>query len=198
MAETPEQLWERAKDALRMPPLDEWETWPFEGELRPKQLLPPTPEEKPRLGETGPADCWRCAQGDEDAIWTDGSWMVTPLGSPVKPGLPVIVILQPYRHLDFHELTDEEAAAMGVLLRRAERAVARVETVGRVHVCRWGDGSYHLHWWLIGRPARLPQLWGSFAAIWDDVLPPTPDDVWQANVETVARELAEGGGESRV
>ena len=36
------------------------------------------------------------------------------------------------------------------------------------------------------RPARLPQTIGSFAAIWDDILPPLPDDVWRANLATVA------------
>ena len=48
-----------------------------------------------------------------------------------------------------------------------------------------GDGSEHLHWWFMARPARIPQLIGSFAAIWDDILPPTPDDVWQANLAQV-------------
>ena len=41
-----------------------------------------------------------------------------------------------------------------------------------MHICRWGDGSEHLHWWFMARPARMPQLIGSFAAIWDDILPP--------------------------
>jgi hypothetical protein len=42
----------------------------------------------------------------------------------------------------------------------------------------------------MARPARIPQLIGSFAAIWDDVLPPVPDAVWSANVEIVRRELS--------
>jgi hypothetical protein len=41
----------------------------------------------------------------------------------------------------------------------------------------------------MGRPARIPQLVGSFAAIWDDILPPTPDDVWQANLDRVVAGL---------
>ena len=45
MAETPEQLWERAHDALRTPPLETWEQWPFEGEVRPRaQQLSPLPQ----------------------------------------------------------------------------------------------------------------------------------------------------------
>jgi hypothetical protein len=42
----------------------------------------------------------------------------------------------------------------------------------------------------MARPARTPQLIGSFAAIWDDVLPPTPEDVWRANLAAVARAMA--------
>jgi hypothetical protein len=41
----------------------------------------------------------------------------------------------------------------------------------------------------MARPARMPQLLGSFAAIWDDVLPPLPDEVWRANCAIVAAEL---------
>jgi hypothetical protein len=42
----------------------------------------------------------------------------------------------------------------------------------------------------MARPARIPQLLGSFAAIWDDILPPTPENVWRANLEKVVRELS--------
>ena len=37
----------------------------------------------------------------------------------------------------------------------------------------------------MGRPARMRQLSDSFAAIWDDVLPPVPDDVWRESLERV-------------
>jgi hypothetical protein len=36
----------------------------------------------------------------------------------------------------------------------------------------------------LARPSRLPQLYGSFVAIWEDVLAPLPDDVWRENVKT--------------
>ena len=58
-----------------------------------------------------------------------------------------------------------------------------IDGFGRVHICRWGDGAEHLHWWFLARPARLPQLLSSFAAIWDEVLPPTPAEIWQENIE---------------
>jgi hypothetical protein len=35
---------------------------------------------------------------------------------------------------------------------------------------------------------------GSFCAIWDDILPPVPEDVWRADLATVARAMAAGGG----
>ena len=41
MPETPEELYERVKDSLRMPPVEDWETFPFDGELTPRALGPP-------------------------------------------------------------------------------------------------------------------------------------------------------------
>ncbi|MDQ3956945.1 MAG: hypothetical protein M3273_01350 [Actinomycetota bacterium] len=187
MAETPEQLYERARDALRMPPVEEWDTFPFSGDLRPRPLLPPVPSEEPREGEGG-RDCPSCSASDDEYLWTTENWR---LGTVPQPnGLPVVVLLEARSHFDGPgDLPRELASELGVMLARIERAVRSVEHVGRVHVCRWGDGSEHLHWWFMGRPARIPQLRGSFAAIWDDVLPPTPEDVWRANIEHVLSHL---------
>ena len=69
MAETPEELYARAAGALRMPPLEEWDTFPFEGELRPRQLAPPVEAEKPRRGAGG-VDCDACGAPDERFVWT--------------------------------------------------------------------------------------------------------------------------------
>jgi hypothetical protein len=189
VAETPEELYERALAAadtdgrLPIPPLHEWETFPFEGELRTRPLLPPRPAERARLGEDA-SDCWRCEQGDEDALWSDERWLLTPMPEP--SGLPVVVILQPRAHHDLGDLAPELAAELGPLIVRVERAVASVGEIGRVHVGRWGDGSAHLHLWFMARPARLPQTVGSFAAIWDDILPPTPEPIWRSNLDAVA------------
>jgi diadenosine tetraphosphate (Ap4A) HIT family hydrolase len=169
-----------------MAPLEEWESWPFDGELRPRALQPPEERERPRLGEEQ-ADCWRCQHGDERAIWRDERWLLTP--TPGPNGLPCVVLLFPRRHVDLGELTADEAADLGRMLVRVERAVSALPGVGRVHVCRWGDGSYHLHYWFLARPARFPQLIGNFAAVWDDVLPQTPQDVWDENLRLVAAAL---------
>ena len=189
MPETPEQLYERAADALRMPPVQDWETFPFDGDLRPRALLPPVAREAPRHGEGG-VDCRRCAATDDEYLWTTERWRLT--GLPEPTGLPVVVLLEPREHFDAPgDLPDELAADLGVMLARIERAVRSVGEIGRVHVCRWGDGSEHLHWWFMARPARIPQLIGSFAAIWDDVLPPLPEEVWHANLGAVKTALEE-------
>ena len=187
MPETPEQLYERVKDALRMPPMEEWETFPFDGEMRPRELQPPADQDPPRHGAGG-VDCGRCAASDEDYMWTGEHWRVRALG---PTGLPVVVMLESREHYaEPGDLPDELASELGVLLARIERAVRAVPDVGRVHVCRWGDGGEHLHWWFMARPARFPQLIGSFAAIWDDMLPPVPEDVWRENIELIRSQLS--------
>jgi diadenosine tetraphosphate (Ap4A) HIT family hydrolase len=137
-------------------------------------------------GEGGVA-CEECARPDDEFLWTNENWRLLPFG---PTGLPVIVLLEPREHYaEPGDLPDELASELGIMLARVERAVRAVGEIGRVHVCRWGDGSEHLHWWFLARPARIPQLTGSFAAIWDDILPPTPDDIWRTNLDAVVDEL---------
>jgi hypothetical protein len=89
MPETPEQLYERVQgEGLRMPQVEEWESWPFDGESQPRALQPPEERERPRLGEDE-AECWRCQSGEEQAIWSDEQWLLTPIPEP--NGLPCVV-----------------------------------------------------------------------------------------------------------
>ncbi len=186
MPQTPEELYERVKDSLRMPPVEEWDTFPFDGELTPRALLAPVDEEEPRQGEGG-VDCRRCAASDDEYVWTNDRWRLFPIG---PTGLPVVLMLEPREHFsEPGDLPDNLAAELGILQSRIERAIRSLGDIGRVHVCRWGDGGEHLHWWFIARPARIPQLIGSFAAIWDDILPPVPEDVWRADVDAVVAAL---------
>lgn len=187
MPEAPEEFHARTAGALTMPPVETWDEWPFDGALRPRPLQPPVEREKPRHGEGG-VGCWACETPDDAFIWTDEHWRVGPRQEP--SGLPVVVLLFPREHHDLDSLPPERAAELGPLLVRIEAAVRAVGDIGRVHVCRWGDGSEHLHWWFMARPARIAQLASSFAAIWDDVLPPVPDEIWRENLAIVARELA--------
>lgn len=187
MPETPEQLHARAAAALRMPPVEEWVTFPFDGELRPRPLAPPVEREAPRRGERG-IDCDPCTASDDRFFWTSERWRMRAFDRP--SGLPFVAILEPREHFaEPGDLPDELAAELGVLLARIERAVRSLDGIGRVHVCRWGDGSEHLHWWFLARPARIPQLLGTFAAIWDDILPPLPEEIWRENVAAVAAAL---------
>jgi len=182
VAESPEQLWERAHGALRIPPVEEWPQWPFVGPVTPKELEPPS-DDRPRLGEGG-VDCRRCGQADEDYLWTDEHWRLSALQEP--SGLPVVVLLETREHYDFPDLPADRAAELGPTMLRVDRAVRSVGHIGNVHLCRWGDGSEHFHVWFMARPERMPQLAMSFAALWEDVLPPLPEAVWRANLDAVA------------
>lgn len=189
MPETPEELYERAKDALRMPPVEEWDTFPFDGEMRPRPLHAPAERDPPRHGEGG-VDCGRCAAPDDDYMWTDEHWRLRPLG---PTGLPVVLMLESREHYaEPGDLPDELAASLGVTLARVERAIRAVPDIGRVHVCRWGDGGEHLHWWFMARPARFPQLIGSFAAVWDEIIPPVPEETWNESIAIIRAELESG------
>lgn len=187
MPETPEQFWERVRERTSVPPVEEWESWPFEGELRVRTLEPPVEREKPRHGEAG-VDCRACEAPDDAYIWTNERWRLRSLDKP--SGLPVVVLLEPREHYSAPgDLPEELAAELGVLGSRIERAVRSVDGVGLVHVLRYGEGSEHLHIWFMARTARMEQLRSSFAAIWDDVLPPTPEDIWRGNLNLVVAAL---------
>ena len=180
--ETPGELYARAAGALRMPPVETWETFPFDGDLSPRALLPPVAVEEPRRGEGG-VGCWRCAAPDSEFAWVTERWRLQRSRS--RQGCR-------WSSCSSRGCTTASPAscrrARGrarMLIARIERAIRSIGEIGRVHVCRWGDGGEHLHWWFMARPARLPQLIGSFAAIWDDILPPTPEDVWRANIAAV-------------
>jgi diadenosine tetraphosphate (Ap4A) HIT family hydrolase len=185
MPETPEQLHARAAGALRTPAVHEWDTWPFEGEITPKALDPLTPE--PSIQGQDGVDCRACAKPDSDYLWTNEHWRLMSLE---PSGLPVIVILEPREHFASPaDLPEDLARDQGVMLGRVERAVLSVDTVARVHLGRWGEGAEHLHWWFIGRPKGFGQLRSSMAEIWDEVLPPTPQNVWNDNLARVVRAM---------
>jgi len=162
MPETPEELHRRVAGALRTPPVHEWDSWPFEGELRPRELRPPDPE--PQITGAGGVDCPACTKPDDTYLWTDERWRLT--STPEPTGLPVIVLLEPRaHHTGPAALPDELAREMGVMLGRVERAVLAVGGIGKVHIGRWGEGAEHLHWWFIGRPEGMGQMRSSFAEI---------------------------------
>jgi diadenosine tetraphosphate (Ap4A) HIT family hydrolase len=171
---------------LRTPPVEEWDSWPFEGGVRPKTLRAPEPE-PPRNGE-GDRACNACSKGDDAYLWTDEQWRLRALP---PSGLPFVGLLEPREHVDGpRDLSDEMLSAMGIMLARVERAVLAIECVERVHILRYGEGAAHLHWWFMARQTGLRQTASGFAMIWDDVLPPVPEDEWRAHVATVSAALA--------
>ncbi|MEU6352960.1 hypothetical protein ABZ896_27140 [Streptomyces sp. NPDC047072] len=171
----------------------DWETFPFEGDdLRVKPLRPPVLPEPARAGEHGPEECRTCNRPLSEALWADDHWRLDPVGTESR--LPAVVLLQPRGHYDLSGLPAERTAELGPLLQRAERAVLGLDGIARVHVNRWGDGSAHLHFWLLARPAGLMQLRGTFLAVWEELLPPLPDAERRHNHRLIAAALAAEGG----
>ena len=189
MPETPEEFHRRVVSGLRVPPVAEWDSWPFEGDLRVRELRPPEPELE--ITGAGGVDCPACTKPDDAYLWTDERWRLLSTHEPT--GLPVIVLLEPRaHHASPADLPEELAREQGVMLGRVERAVLSVGGIGKVHIGRWGEGAEHLHWWFIGRPEGQGQLRSSFAEIWDEVLPPTPRELWEDNLARVVRALEAG------
>lgn len=159
-----------------------WSVFPFEArELRVKSLDPLAPE-APRMGEEGGPDC-PCRSPRESTfpvVWTDANWQIR--AAPLS-GSPLILILEPREHLDLDDLSMDQAAEFGVRTVALVRAIESLPSVGRCHVARWGDGGAHAHVWFIARPLGMAQLRGTYMAIWDDLLPPMPEEARDDNLD---------------
>ncbi|WP_309232229.1 hypothetical protein [Micromonospora tarensis] len=174
-----------------VPDFTQWPSFPFEGDLRVKQLDDPVPVEPPRKGE-GLRECTACNAPDDAYIWVGERWRVRAMDRPT--GLPMVLILESRSHLDLGDLPNLLAAELGVMTVRLERAIRSLDGVARVHVNRWGDGSAHLHMWFLARPYGRLQLRGTFLSLWDSILPPISEAQWRENLALVAAWLAEFGG----
>jgi len=205
MAESAEEIYARVvaavgKDGhLPIPPSTQWDIFPWEvvdGKIAPKVLRPPAPEPL-RVGESPDKPCDVCTSGfDPDrVVWEDENWVVTHRGQP--SGLPVVVVLYSREHHDMWEMDDETAAQMGRISTRLVRIIGKLDNIGRVQVNRWADTSAHLHLWFHARPEGLPNVRGSYAVDWDDVLPPGPEHIWRQDLHTVGTKLANWAGHAR-
>jgi hypothetical protein len=174
-----------------LPDFTRWPSFPFEGDMRVKNLAEPVAVEPPRSGEDA-ADCVACNTPDDAYIWVSERWRVRGMDRPT--GLPAVLILECRSHLDIGDLPNLLAAELGVMTVRLERAIRSLDGVARVHVNRWGDGSAHLHMWFLARPYGRLQLRGTFLSLWDDLLPVVPEEQWLQNLSHVAEWLAGFGG----
>lgn len=165
--------------------------FPFEGEILVRPLEAPILPEPQRRGVDA-GECDLCRNGGEHLIWEDERWRV--LSAPEPHGLPMVAVLAPKAHHDLEDLPAELASELGLMIARLARAIGRLEAVGRVHVNRWGDGSFHLHVWCLARPRGMWQMRGAMLAVWDDLLPRVPAEEWQSRRRAVAAAMAEEGG----
>ena len=204
MPESPEDLYARVvaqvgeQGRLPMSPVAEWDVFPWEvvdGELRPRVLQAPLSAEAPRAGDPGGPPCPTCTSDGADRIWENGRWTVRPMP---RSGLPLVLMLETREHLDYTDLDDDLAAEYGRISVWLSRIMSKLPYVGRVHVMRIGDGASHVHIWHVARPERLPNILGSLAQEWDEMLPPPPEEVWRADLKAVADRLATHDGHALV
>jgi diadenosine tetraphosphate (Ap4A) HIT family hydrolase len=185
-----------AADAERRLPLSRmtgWDISPFEPDgLRVSPLRPPVLPEPERHGEN-PAECTSCSRRDE-GIWFDDHWRLTRI---TGAGVPLVLMVHPREHFDLADLSDELAAELGVLSTHIARHVQALPHIARAHIYRIGDGGAHLHVWFFARPEGQVQLYGSWMAIWDDLLPEYPSDVAEADAAIVAEALIASYGGRR-
>ena len=88
-------------------------------------------------------------------IYDDGYWLVSHHTGPYTDPGELIVKLR--RHCEsLAELTTEEAAALGPVLRSAVAAIERVVKPERVYVASYGERVRHLHFFLLPRTTALP------------------------------------------
>lgn len=169
-------------------------TCPFAFPLAVRALGPDAGAEPARTGEHGP--CPACDSPDSAYVWTDDRWRLR-LREPTP--FPGTVVLETRQHHDsFRDLGREHLAELGGLLADVERAVLAVGGIGRVHVSRWGDGSAHFHLWFYARPARRPELRGTFAAIWELLLPAAEPAVVRAAGQAIGDRLRQRPASTRM
>ena len=85
----------------------------------------------------------------ENDCWHVGS----AIGPVVWPGFLIVKLKRHCEHLA--QLTSQEAATLGPVLRNACRVVTNVLQPAKVYVCSFGDGVKHIHFWVLPRPPDM-------------------------------------------
>src|SRR5260221_7070168 len=150
-------------------------------DLRVKTPLPREATDLTRSGEPGGEPCRSCAASDDEYLWANDRWRVRAgIRAAVKQ-----VFLETRAHVDMADMSPTEAAELGPMLQRIERAMHARGDVGRVHVHRWGDGAEHFHLWLYGRPFGDRQMLGFGLVLWTMLLPAMTEDDWSAAMASI-------------
>lgn len=181
--------------SLPLPDFVEWSIFPFEGDLRVRPFKASYPSDRPRSGEPGGRPCEACTAPDEEFIWVDEHWRVR---AAQPSGVPIQLFLETRAHVDMDGLDDQLSAELGQMIVRLDRAIQAIGGIGRVHLSRWGDGGAHFHMWFYGRPVGSSQMLGFCMPMWAMILPPTPEETWNANLAIVATHLAARGGRAMI
>ncbi len=90
------------------------------------------------------------------ALYDDGLWRLEHTFEPI----PMVgwLVLKPLRHVEsLADLTAEEAAALGPLLRRISQAMNETLAPAKVYAALFAEAVAHLHIHLIPRAADLPE-----------------------------------------
>lgn len=104
-------------------------------------------------------DCFICRKHAGEEAQPAGGYLPADTNyrvchAPITMSGAGTLIVESQRHfLDFAEMTDDEAAALGPLLTRFYAALKRVTGAPRIYSVVTLDGAAHFHQWLIPRPA---------------------------------------------
>lgn len=96
-------------------------------------------------------------------IFEDEHWMVCH--APVNLGPLGTLFIESKRHiLDYSEMTLEESALLGNLLKRVYQALKEHTGAERIYQLSTMEGQPHLHMWLVARGKDIPERGLKFLA----------------------------------
>ena len=115
-------------------------------------------------------DCQVCSKQKDlsshtgPAIFDDGGWLVTHFPKlETEKATRGHLLIESRRHLqDLTEMNDEEASALGRLIREGATRIKERLGVDHVYCYRINDKTTHLHFHLIPRYPNTPkEFWGT-------------------------------------
>jgi diadenosine tetraphosphate (Ap4A) HIT family hydrolase len=86
----------------------------------------------------------------ENDYWHIGTMGISPV---VWRGFLSIILKRHCEHLA--ELSPEEALSLGPVIQSTCSALTEVLKPAKIHVCSFGDGVKHVHWWVLPRPSDM-------------------------------------------